>query len=137
MISSVLALMLLAAPTPAEVSRARIDYNRCLGDHMTKSLKGDTTVDAFGAEARAACAAKEQAFRSLVIAVDTAAGFKRAEADDNATFEIDDMLANTVETFRSYRGSGKQPVQQAAAEEAAPAPAEAATVTPASAPSPK
>ena len=132
MISSVLALMLMAAPSPEAVARARNDYNGCLTALMNKSLKDDTTVDAFKASLGPACAAKEQAFRTIVIAVDTAAGIKRADADENAAFEIEDMVANTLETFRGYRAGGIAPaVEQAAAE----APASPATppVQPASA----
>lgn len=136
MISSVLALMLMAAPSPEAVARARNDYNACLTALLNKSLKDDTTVEAFPASLKATCAAKEQAFRNVVIAVDTAAGIKRADADENAAFEIEDMLANAVETFRGYRAGGiaPPPVEQAAAEEAAPA--EAAKVTPAAAKTP-
>lgn len=137
MISSLLAMTLAAAapgPSADAIARARKAYSACLSGFMKKSLKDGVEDAAFESGLAPACATQEQAFRATVIAADTAAGIKRADADENASFEVDDMVANTVETFRSHRDAGKPPVEQAAAE--APAPAEAATVTPASAENP-
>ena len=132
MISSAIALMLVAAPSPAAVSEARKDYQACLAAELDKSLKGDTTIDGLKTSLGPACAAKEQAFRSIIIAVDTAAGIKRADADENASFEIEYMVENTLETFRSYRPAATPPVKQAEA----PATSETPAVQSASAEAP-
>jgi hypothetical protein len=99
MISTVLA-MLLMAPSPEAVALARRDYSRCLSDFMKKSVKERIEPTAFDAALVPACAAKEAAFRNVVISVDLAAGIKRAVAEEGAGFEIEDLQANVKETFR-------------------------------------
>ena len=109
MISSALALMLLAAPSPEAVARARNDYNRCLMEHLKKSLKEDAEETAFESGMAPACAAKQDAFRSVVVAVDTAAGIKRAAAQEGADMEVEYMVTNAKELFRVHKGSNTTP----------------------------
>ena len=109
MISSALALMLLAAPSPEAVARARNDFNSCLTAQMKKALKEGAEESAFTTGLGPACAAKEAAFRATVISVDTAAGIKRADAEEGASFEIEDMVTNTKELFRDYKAGGFTP----------------------------
>jgi hypothetical protein len=99
MVSTVLA-MLLMAPSPEAVALARRDYSRCLSEFMKKSVKENMTPDAFDAALTPACAAKEQVLRTTIVAVDMAAKIKRAEAEENAGFEVDDLQANIKEVFR-------------------------------------
>ena len=108
MISSVLAMALAAAApgSPSDgLARARRDYSSCLSGFMKKGLKDKMDLDAFGAALGPACAAQEQAFRSAAISVDTAAGIKRAAAEENARMEVADMLANAKEKFEVYKSS--------------------------------
>lgn len=107
MISSVLAMLLLAQP--ADLPRARKEYSACLSGFMKKSLKEKVEDSAFESGLAAACSAQEQKFRSVVVATDTAAKIKRAEAEENATMEISDMLANTKEMFKDYKSSNTSP----------------------------
>ena len=109
MISSALALMLLAAPSPEAVARARNDYNRCVTAQLKKSLDAKAEEAAFVSDLATACGAKEAAFRATVISVDTAAGIKRAAAEEGANFEIEDMVANAKELFRDYKLSNTSP----------------------------
>ena len=109
MISSVLALMLLAAPSPQAVATARKEYSHCLKAYYEKALKDRPAVEAFESGLGAACAAKEQAIRSVVVAVDTAAGVKRAAAEEGATFEVQDMVTNTKELFRDAASAAAKP----------------------------
>jgi hypothetical protein len=112
MISSVLAMALAAAapgPSPDAIARARKAYSACLTGFMKKGLKDGMEEAAFEAGVGPACAAQEQAFRGAVIAADTAAGLKRAAAEENAGFEIDDMLANTKEMYKGYKASNTSP----------------------------
>jgi hypothetical protein len=44
-----------------------------------------------------------------VVSVDTAAGLKRAAAEENADLEISDMLANIKEAFKDYKSSNTSP----------------------------
>lgn len=109
MISSALALMFLAAPSPEAVARARNDYNRCVIEHLKKSLKDGAEEAIFESGLAPACAAKETAFRSVVVAVDTAAGIKRAAAQEGADFEVEDMVTNAKELFRDHKANNTMP----------------------------
>ena len=109
MISSALALMLLAAPSPEAVARARNDYNRCITEHLKKSLKDGAEEAAFASGLAPACAAKETTFRSVVVAVDTAAGIKRAAAQENADFEVEDMVTTAKELFSYHKVNNSAP----------------------------
>jgi hypothetical protein len=100
MISALLATMLLAPPSPSAIATARREYSACLSDFMKQGIKERIEAAAFDAGLVPACAAKEAAFRSVVIAADVAAGIKRTEAEGNAKFEIDDLQTNIKETFR-------------------------------------
>ncbi|HEX8578006.1 MAG TPA: hypothetical protein VF655_00240 [Allosphingosinicella sp.] len=105
MISSVLAMALAAAapgPSPTGVIQARKAYSACLGAFMKKSVADKTEAAAFATGLGPACAAQEQAFRAASIAVDVASGIKRAEAAENAAMVVDDMVANTKDTFTAW-----------------------------------
>jgi hypothetical protein len=99
MISTLIA-MLMMAPSPDAVATARRSYSACLSAFMKKSIKERMEQAEFDAALVPACAAQEQAFRSVVIAVDMAARIKRPDAEDNAKFEIEGLQANFKETFR-------------------------------------
>ena len=109
MISSALALALLAAPSPEAINRARIDFTKCVSAHVKKSLVDKLEADAYEAGLSAACGGKEQAYRSTAIAADTAVGIKRAEAEENAQFVVEDILTNAKETFVDFKATGAIP----------------------------
>ena len=118
MISTVLA-MLMMAPSPAVIANARRDYSMCLDSFMKKGIKDKMEQAAFESGMVPACAAKEAAFRSVVVAADMAVGIKRADAEENATLEIDDIQLNIKELFRDTM----TPRSAATAETPAPTPA--------------
>jgi hypothetical protein len=101
MISALLAL-LLAAPSPDALAVARKEYNRCLTAYMKTSVDKKVDVSAYDTGMSAACGAKETAFRNASIAVDAAAGIRRAAAEENAGLEIQDMRTNSLETFKDW-----------------------------------
>ena len=105
MISSVLA-MLMMAPSPAVIASARRDYSACLSEFTKKSITSRMEPPAFEAGLVPACAAKEAAFRAAVIEADMAAGIKRADAEEGASLEIEDLQANFKETFLSAQPEG-------------------------------
>ena len=109
MISSVLAMLMLAPPPADTVARARKEYSACLSGFMKQSLKEKVEDGAFESGIGPACTAQETRFRSAVVAVDTAAGIKRAAAEENADLEISDMLANIKEAFKDYKSSNTSP----------------------------
>jgi hypothetical protein len=112
MISSLLAMTLAAAapgPSPDAIARARKAYSACLTGFMKKSLKDKAEEAAFASGLSPACATQEQAFRTTVVAADTAAGIKRAAAEENAKFEIDDLLTNAREMFKDHQANNTAP----------------------------
>lgn len=109
MISTVLAMLMMAPPPADTVARARKEYSACLSGFTKKSMKEDADEAAFSAGVGPACSVQEQKFRSAVIAFDTASGIKAAAAAEGADLEIEDMRANQLETFKDYRNSGSQP----------------------------
>ena len=109
MISSVLALAMFAQPATEALPRARKEYSACLSGFMKKSLKEKVEDAAFESGLAAACSAQEQKFRAIVVATDTAAKIKRADAEENAAMEIADMQANTKEMFKDYKTTNTSP----------------------------
>jgi hypothetical protein len=109
MISTVLAMMVMAPPSADVINRARLDYTRCLRATMKTSLKDKIDVAAFEAAAVAACAPKAQLLRTAIVAADTAAGIKRASAEENASADLEDILVNTRESYADYLSSGTLP----------------------------
>ena len=112
MISSLLAMTLAAAApgsSPDALARARKAYSACLSGFMKKSLKDKAEDAAFESGLPPACATQEQAFRAAVISADTAAGIKRAAAEENAKFEVDDLLTNTKAMFKDYKSTNTSP----------------------------
>jgi hypothetical protein len=104
MISSVLAMLILAPQPLDAVVRSRKEYLACLTGVMQKSLKEKAEEPAFVTGLASTCAAQEQKFRAAVVAADTAVGIKRADALENADLEISDMVANIKESFKDSRG---------------------------------
>ena len=109
MISTVLTMMLAAAPAPAVLNSARREYSTCLQAFMKSSLKEKMDPAAFDAALAPACESKAQAFRGASIAADTAIGIKRAAAEENAGTELEDLRANTKEYYRTYHRIGSAP----------------------------
>ena len=109
MISALLATMLLAAPSPDGLARARKEYSACLSAFMKVSLKEKKDPAAFDTGAAAACTPKEQAFRASSISFDLAVGIRRAAAEESASMEIQDILANAKEMYRDYLSSNTAP----------------------------
>jgi hypothetical protein len=98
MISSVLAMLLLA-PSPQAIVTARRDYSACLSNFRKEKSKDKLELAAFETGLATACAAKEQQLRSAIVAVDTAAGIKRAVAEQGAGDEVEMLRENVKELF--------------------------------------
>jgi len=104
-----LAATLVAAPVAAaaqnsvdRANQARNAYAACLRALVTKELEERTTPDAFQTKAAEACATEKEAFRTAAIAADTASGTRRPAAEQNATTEIEDVIATAVDRFAVY-----------------------------------
>ena len=103
MISQVLALMMVTTGAPADkINIARRAYSTCLNALIKAELDAKTDVAGFAGKVAAACKSEESAFRNAIISVDVAAGISRANAEGNATTEIDDFLSQTKESYKDY-----------------------------------
>ena len=109
MISTVLAMMVMAPPPADAVNRARLDYTRCLQATLKTSLQQKMDLPGFEAAAAQACAAKAQSYRTAAVAADTAVGIKRAAADANAGADLDDILATAKENYADFLKTGASP----------------------------
>ena len=112
MISHVLALLLLAAPAQAnfnQLNQARKSYSGCLSTLMKSNLKEKKATDAFETTLSASCKAEETAFRSASISTDVAMGTSRTSAEQNASFEVTDMVDNTKQRYKDYLETNTEP----------------------------
>lgn len=131
MISIALATALHLASAPPAVQAdptiaPRRAFAGCLTKFVTDSLRKETAPAAFDAAVQQACASQETAFRSAMIAFDIKGGFSRAEAEENADFQVDDYLATTKDTYLGeYEAHGGAPTPQPAAPAETPPPTEA------------
>jgi hypothetical protein len=131
MISSVLALAMAASMQPADTTRAaREAFTGCLRTYVDRSVSAHMPPAEFTTAYPTQCSAQEQAYRTAVIARETASRMSRADAEESATMELDDARTNFRERFEMA-----QPTPAPAA--AAPAPAAQAAAQPAPTPAPQ
>ena len=112
MISHVLAFLLLAAPGPInlnQLNQARQTYSGCLSTLLKSNLKERVAPDAFETTLTASCKAEESAFRTASISTDVAMGTSRTSAEQNASFEITDMVDNTKQRYKDYVETNTEP----------------------------
>lgn len=109
MISHVLLFVLLAAPPVANLNQARQTYSGCLSTLLKSNLKERVAPDAFETTLSSACKAEEATFRSASISTDVAIGIKRADAEQNATLEITDIVDNTKQRYKDYVETNTEP----------------------------
>ena len=103
------AVMALAAAQPDPVVPARKAYADCLTKVTRDHLEKKDEAEAFDAAVQPACASQEAALRTALISSDMARGFKRKDAEEGATLQIDDYLAVAKEDYRGFKESGTQP----------------------------
>jgi hypothetical protein len=131
MISSVLAMAMAASMQPADTTRAaREAFTGCLRTYVDRSVSARMPVAEFTTAYPTQCSAQEQAYRTAVIARETASRISRADAEESAGLEIEDARTNFRDRFDMA-----QPVSQPPA--AAPAQQAAAPATPAPTPAPQ
>ena len=109
MISHLLIIAMLWAAQPPNVNQARQGYSVCLSTVLRTRLRERVAPDAFESSLAEACKAEESAFRNASVATDVAMGSARAAAEENAQFEISDMIDNTKQRYRDYFESNTQP----------------------------
>ena len=109
MISPVLMFALLAASPPVNLNQARQTYSGCLGTLLKSQLKERIAPDAFETALSSSCKAEETAFRKAVVSTDVAVGTSRTSAEQNASFEITDMVDNTKQRYKDYIVTNTEP----------------------------
>lgn len=133
MVSSVLALMLAATAMQSDTTRsAREAFTGCLRTYMNHAIEAHTSAADFGTQYPQQCTAQETAYRTAVIARETAIRATRASAEQTAHDEIDEARTNFRERFEMAMDPG--PAAHSASQPAATAAAAPAPATPASAP---
>lgn len=102
MLSSILAALLATASANAvqdATTASRNAYTSCLRAFMQRSLTERTALTAFEAALPQQCTAQEQAYRRALVARDSATGAARAQAEEDATLEIQDARENFKQLF--------------------------------------
>ena len=105
---------------------AREAFTHCLSGFVDRSIQERKTLADFNAAFPQACATEQAAFRTAVIARDTAMRATRASANESADLEVEDARANFNDRFQMSLPAS-QVAHAAAPAAATPAPAPAAT----------
>lgn len=101
--------ILLAANPVQSLNQARQAYAGSLGNLLRADLKERIASEAFETRLASSCSAEQMAFRNASVAADVALGTSRATAEQNANFEITDMLDNTKQRYRDYLETNTEP----------------------------
>jgi hypothetical protein len=104
MISLAIATALAAAQASGPALLPRKNYGACLNKFMKAKVSEKLDEAGFRSGAKTACAAEEAAFRDSLIAFDLKMKIKRAEAEDNASTQVEDYLVNAVENYQAHVG---------------------------------
>ena len=110
-------LSLATADTAASAQRSA--FSKCLKESIEKAKSAKVAAEAFDAFARAHCAAPEAALRKTVVAFDMKNGISRKDANENATFELDDYFLGTTERYVAAVGPTEPEKAEAKTEQAA------------------
>lgn len=108
MISHVLASMLFLLQS-GSTAQAREAYAACLDDALRSNLESRASAAAFDRAATTGCAARAAAFRNAILAAETAAGSSRAEAEELANMEVEDLAGSMRDLYRFYLEDGSRP----------------------------
>lgn len=109
MISLALASMLLAAQSGQAISQSRQAYADCMNRAMRAHLERKASPAVFDTAVSSSCAAQAAAYRSAVLAAETAAGSTPADAAELATLEVEDLETNTRDLYRAHLEDGTRP----------------------------
>jgi hypothetical protein len=100
MISSVLALAIAVSMQPGDTTRAaREAFTGCLRTYVDRSAQAHMTPADFATAYPRQCSAEQQAYRTAVIARETASRASRADAEESAGMEIEEARTNFSERF--------------------------------------
>ena len=109
MIAHLMVIGLLWSAQSANLNSARQNYTGCLGILLRASLKERVPSGAFESTLDQACKAEEAAYRLASITHAVTVGTSRAVAEQNAEFEIAEIIDNTKQRYRDYRETNTEP----------------------------
>jgi alpha-D-ribose 1-methylphosphonate 5-triphosphate diphosphatase PhnM len=96
-------LMLLAAPAAADaVGAGRKAFSQCLSAQIQASLDKKVALADFPAAMKAACSAKETAFRAAILADDKASGMSEKDAQADADDQISEYTDKISSEYEDY-----------------------------------
>lgn len=96
----ILIALTLAAAAPADpVLKSRQAYAACLSEVTNDAIEKKTVKDAFLATLKGKCSAKEEAFRTALVAADKADGMSEQEAQDDAADQVSQYVDQKTEDF--------------------------------------
>ena len=75
------------------------DYSACLGRLIQERVSDRMSANAFTSTARRACASEERAFRQSAATYEIATGARRADAEERAEAEVQDLLNNAANVY--------------------------------------
>lgn len=94
------ALGMAFAPAMSDpAGQTRKAYNACLKKLVEAKTSDKLSAEAFTSAAKTACASQEAAFIKTIVDFDVKTGLKRTEAEEGARIQVEDSLANAVDTY--------------------------------------
>ena len=111
MISFALAFMMMLAPSygSGAVAEPKKALNACLTNITKEKLQAKVAPDAFESALGSACAVEAARFREAIVAQRVAAKVKRADAEQIAAGDAEDIFLNAKEMYREYAERNTQP----------------------------
>jgi hypothetical protein len=91
--------MAVAPAMSDPAGQTRKAYNACLKKVAEAKTSDKLSAEAFTSAVKASCAAEEAAFIKSIVDFDLKTGLKRAEAEEGAREQVQDSLANAVDTY--------------------------------------
>ncbi|HEV2865926.1 MAG TPA: hypothetical protein VGX37_05380 [Allosphingosinicella sp.] len=130
MMISMFAMAAAATAMQSDTTRAsREAFTACLRTYVNQSIEAGKSQADFDRDYPQQCTQQQAAFRSAVVARETALRATRGNAESQADLEIEDARVNFSERFEPPRGA--QQAQAATPAAAAPAAEQAQAQTPA------
>jgi hypothetical protein len=81
----------------------RKNFGMCLNKFVEDKASDKLAEDAFKTAAQAACAKEAAAFRTAWVSYEVSMKTKRADAEQNASSQVDDYLSNAIETYKEMQ----------------------------------
>ena len=97
-----LIMLLAAAPSGDAVGMGRKAYSQCLSAQIQPSLEKKLPLGEFQAGMKKACADKEAAFRSAILASDKADGMSEKAAQSDADDQISEYVDKITSEYEDY-----------------------------------